>query len=352
MRILFGSAHPYLPQMRGGAQSSTDELVRRLKARGHEVAVLGGLTGQGWIGLRGRIRLKLGQRDYVIDHGLGYPVFRAWFAQDVVAKVVDNFQADVAIFQSLLPVPLAQAINRKTTRTFIYLRNVETEDLGGSIQGLTQTRFIANSHFTAGRFAKTDGIVADVIHPMIEPERYRVTPERKAVLFINPHPHKGVDVALATAAECPEIPFIFVRGWGLNEEQEAHLQSHLARLPNVTLQPSTNDMREVYRAARILLAPSQWEEAFGRVAAEAQISGIPVIGARTGGLPEAIGPGGIILEKDAPVGEWAAALRTLWEDHEAYEAASAAALAHAERPEMIPERQIDRLLEILRGDAE
>lgn len=352
MRILFGSAHPHLPQMYGGAQASTHELVIRLRARGHHVGVLSGLTGKGWLGLRGRVMLKVGGRGYVRDDGLGYPVFRTWFAPQAARRVVSDFGADVAVFQSMQPVPLARAIDRAATRTFIYLRNVETEDLGGSPTGLSNCGYIANSRFTAQRFADTHDLRADVIYPMIEPETYRVAPVGQNVTFINPHPSKGVEIALKAAAACPDIPFVFVRGWGLTPEQEAHLQDSLSRLPNVSLRPSTDDMRTVYRDARIVLAPSQWEEAFGRIAAEAQVSGIPVVASRVGGLPEAVGPGGILLDRDAPTEDWANAIRKLWSDDQAHADLSRAALAHAARPEMSPDKQIDRLVEILGGPVE
>ncbi|KIC48261.1 glycosyltransferase [Tateyamaria sp. ANG-S1] len=349
LRILFGSAHPHLPQMYGGAQSSTHELVKRLRAKGHDVAVLAGLTGAGWLGVRGRILLKLTRHGYVRDDSLGYPVFRAWFAETITRRVVQDFAADAVIFQSRLPVPMAKAIDRQKTRTFIYLRNVEREDLGGSLRGLANLGFIANSRFTAERFAETDAVHADVIYPMIEAEKYKVNSTRQNVTFINPHPHKGVEIALGIAAACPEIPFVFVRGWQLSPEQEQRLTDALANLPNVTLRPSTNDMRGVYGDARIVLAPSQWQEAFGRIAAEAQISGIPVLASRTGGLPEAVGPGGVLLDKDAPIDIWAERLRHLWHDASAYDTASKAALNHASRPEMVPEWQVDRLVDILRA---
>lgn len=347
LRILFGSAHPYLPQMIGGAQTSTHELVERLRARGHTAAVLAGLTGEGWLGVRGRLGLKLRRRGYVCDRGLGYPVYRAWFAAQAARAVAADFGADVAVFQSRLPVALAAALDRTRVRTFIYLRNVERHDLGGALSDIPGTRYIANSHFTARRFAETDGIEADVIYPMIKPERYRVVSSRRTVTFINPHPDKGADLALDLAAACPEIPFTFVRGWGLSDAQEAHLKTRLAQMRNVTLRPSTGDMRSVYGTARILLAPSRWDEAFGRVAAEAQISGIPVLARAVGGLPEAVGPGGIVLAPDAPVVEWERALRSLWTDEALYERLSAAALAHSQRPEMQPDRQIDALLDVL-----
>jgi glycosyltransferase involved in cell wall biosynthesis len=48
---------------------------------------------------------------------------------------------------------------------------------------------------------------------------------------------------------------------------------------------------EVIAGARALLFPVQIAEAFGLVAAEAMMSGTPVIGSRNGSLPELIAPG-------------------------------------------------------------
>lgn len=350
MRILIGSAHPYLPQMFGGAQSSTHELAQALIARGHDVCVLGGLTGKGWTGLRGRVLLKLGRRNYARDDSLGYPVLRAWLAWKAAAEAVRDFRAEVAIFQSRLPIQLAEAIDRRATRTFIYLRNVETADLGGPPGALTDVGFIANSQFTATRFAQTDGLSSAVIYPLIDRAKYRVESTRRNVTFINPHPRKGLDVAVAVARSHPEIPFAFVRSWNLSDDEEAALQRSVAPLPNVTVRPSTTDMRSVYGEARIVLAPSRWEEAFGRIAAEAQVSGIPVVGSDRGGLPEAIGPGGVVVPGDAPMEAWSEAVRSLWYDAAAYERASRAALEHSMRPEMDPDQQIGHLIEVLSAD--
>ena len=57
------------------------------------------------------------------------------------------------------------------------------------------------------------------------------------------------------------------------------------------------DMRSVYRDTKVLLVPSQWLETWGRVATEAQFSGIPVLASRSGALPEAVGPGGILSNR-------------------------------------------------------
>ena len=346
MKILLANAHPYIPQMVGGAQSSINDLAREFAARGHEVSVLSGLTGKGRLGVVSRVKLKLNRRGYVVDRTLGYPVYRAWFPWEVAADVARHVGADVVVPQSLFPVKIAQALDGVDTRVVIYLRNAEIEDLGGSLDTLRNVGYVANSNFTAGRFRELFGINADVVYPLIRRETYQTETTRENVTFINPHPRKGLEIALGVAERCPEIPFVFVAGWMLEPDDKARLMERLAALPNVTLKPSTGDMKSVYGKARIVLAPSQWEEAFGRIAVEPQFSGIPVVASDRGGLPEAVGLGGVLIDPAAPADEWAAAVRKLWHDEAYYQATSRAARDFSARPDMDRGAQVDKLLSI------
>jgi len=67
-----------------------------------------------------------------------------------------------------------------------------------------------------------------------------------------------------------------------------------------------------YRSADVVTVPS-YSESFGLVAVEALASGAPVVAARVGGLPVAVGRAGVLVDGHHP-GEWARALGALLDD--------------------------------------
>ena len=347
LKILFATGHGYLPQRVGGSETSSHELILALRDHGHDCAVLAHLQGNGWLALRNRVLMKLGRRPLVADGLPGYRVHRAWYPDRHVGAAVARERPDVVLVQAGEPLRMAKALRATGVPTLVYLRDVEFHELGGDPAEQPGLRYLANSQFVAEKFHAAYGPRPQVIRPLFRADRYRTTRSPRQVTFINPHPVKGVDLAFQVAALCPEIPFCFVEGWPMNAEEQAALEGRAAALPNLRLQPRTHDMRQVYQATHTLLVPSQWEEAWGRVATEAHYSGIPVLGSDRGGLPEAIGPGGRVLPHDAPAADWAAALREYWNDPAVYRAASEAALAYAQRPEIDPRRQIGELLAIL-----
>lgn len=347
MKILFATGHGYMPQRVGGSETSSHELILALQERGHHCAVLAHLQGNGWLALRNRVVMKLARRPLVADSLPGYRVQRAWYPDRHAATAAARERPDVVLVQAGEPIGMAKAFQATGLPTVVYLRDVEFKELGGDPADLEGVSYIANSRFVAERFRAAFGPEPQVIRPLFRAERYVTPREPKEVTFINPHPVKGVDLAFAIAGLCPEIPFRFVEGWPMNAQEQAALEKRVAEHPNIRLQPRTQDMRNVYARTRLLLAPSQWEEAWGRVATEAQFSGIPVLASDRGGLPEAVGPGGRVLAHDAAPEIWAAAAREYWNDAAVYEEASAAALAYARRAEIDPARQIATLESIL-----
>lgn len=351
MRILFAGGNGYYPEFHGGVQSSTHHLVEQLRRNGHEASVLAALFGDGAFGMAARIKLKLLRQRAVIDRFPGYPVVRAWFPWEAVPFAVARLAPDVAVVQCHKSVPLGKALEAAGVPVVIYLRNVEFHELAGDLTELRSASYIANSEFTARTYQDRFGIRSTVIPPTIDPARYRTDTSRQYVTFINPYVEKGFEKAVAIAKRCPEIPFLFVESWKLDGEHRVDVERTLSRLPNVTFEGRTDDMKTVYGRTKVLLAPSKWEEAWGRVASEAHCSGIPVLGSRRGGLPEAIGDGGIVLDYDAPAEEWAAELKRLWNDAGHYEELSAGARRYAARQQMDPDFQFKTFLGVLQRAA-
>jgi len=345
MKILFITGHKYFPQTYGGVQSSTDQLCRSLMQRGHQVAVLAGFMHGGWFAFKARLKIKANQALHhcgvARDFSLGYPVWRAWFPWDAVAYVAQQEKPDLIVVLSGLIARMGLAAKVLDIPKIYHLHDVAFYEHGGAFEELGPVTCIANSQFTADKYRKAYGVNPTVIYPFVALEKYRTDSSRKNITFINPHPEKGRDIAIKIAQLCPDIPFVFVEGWKLSDEARDELTQKLSALPNVKFVSSQTDMRRIFGTCKILLAPSMVEEAFGRVATEAHASGIPVIASNRGGLPEAVGSGGILLDPEAPIEGWINAVRQLWSDRTSYAQLSAAALNYAQRPEMNFEHQMN-----------
>jgi glycosyltransferase involved in cell wall biosynthesis len=103
------------------------------------------------------------------------------------------------------------------------------------------------------------------------------------VVMVNPSRIKGIDIYLALARRFRGLPFLAIEGWATTEADRAALRAE----PHVRLGRPANDVRQILREARVLIVPSLWLEAFGQIAVEAMLSGIPVLASDAGGLPEA-----------------------------------------------------------------
>ncbi len=347
MRVVFAGGNGYPPEASGGVQSSTHDLACRLLARGHNPSVLAPLYGSGWFGLTARARLKINGSGLVRDMHSGYPVYRTWFPAEGVAASMPRVRPDVAVVQCHGTVPIAQEFQARGVPVVIYLRNVEFNELDGDLGDLLGATYIANSRFTADTYRARFGIKATVIPPTIDTALYETIPEGACVTLVNPVPEKGVERAIEIAARCPDIPFLFVESWQLSPTALDDLHRALRPYPNIRFEHRTQDMKSIYRRSRVVLAPSKWEEAWGRVASEAHCSGIPVVGSTRGGLPEAIGPGGTMLDYDAPLDDWVAAVRSLWSDPDEYRRASRAARTYSRRLELDVEQQFQTFMSVL-----
>src|ERR1700730_1567850 len=345
MDIAFVSGNAHLPQLMGGVEVNTHALAGELIRRGHRVCVLAKLSMRNSFGLRRVAQNTVTGRKIWVDHDLGYPVFRSRHPWDDVA---DLPRPTVAVVQNGPMVDFATAFARIGVPSVAYLLGLGFQSWraeGAPGRALPFRGYMAISQFTAQRLRSLYGLDALILPPLFRREHYATQGAGRMVTFINPVAVKGVDLALEIAALCPEIPFCFVRGWPLGLKELANLKRSIRRLGNVTLHDRTSDMQPVYRQTRILLVPSQWEdETWGRVVTEAQFSGIPAFASKRGGLPEAVGLGGIMLEHDEPAAIWAAAVRELWSDDQLYGNLSRKALDYAARADLNPDHQVSLLI--------
>src|SRR5689334_3925281 len=266
-RILFAADDAYLPDAYGGCGVNTHALCRLLQARGASVAVLAKLRRRGPADVRPLLqRAVAGDRGASRDEVLGYPVFRARTPTAVLERLCRELCPDVVIVQSCGQlVPLAWRCLWLGIPAFIYLHNTELDHLGGDCFADPGFRYAAISAFVGDRLRQRWDLPSDVVLPLVQPGDYRVTSTREVVTFVNPRPHKGVEIAWTLAGRRPDIAFEFVESWPLERPERQRLLDRLRRHPNVLFVPASADMRSVYARSRLVLVPSQCDEAWGRI---------------------------------------------------------------------------------------
>lgn len=339
--FLIASSNAYIPQLMAGSERSSQVIAAHLRRHGDSVSILCGLIPNGVVGLWNRIRRRVFCVDFPVDRIEGVRVYRAWAANGSIAhhlsQFTENKSFDLALVQAGYPFSVSRELNRLGIPSIVFLRDVQFPNSDGLPVSGGLVRYIANSEFTARQFFARFGVMANaVIPPSIATKDYLVNRTPEYVLMINPVKEKGLELTLELAKRRPDIPFLLQESWILSPDDRESLMAQLSTLSNVTLAARRSDMRPIYSRAKALLVPSQLMEAWGRVVSEAHVNGIPVLASNIGGLPESVGPGGILLEPDN-VDAWENALAQVWDDPSCEAALSKQALEYAQRPNIQPQ---------------
>lgn len=195
-----------------------------------------------------------------------------------------------------------------------HLSNLFRADLGGKIQYpfvLQNYRryrravsdadiVVANSEFTASKLEALFDISPEIIYPPITISDYQTEYNSDgAIMMVNPRTkQKGGDIFLEIADTMGHEDFRLVG------PAPSFVKKKADSLDNVTYVEWSDDMKAEYGKAKCLIVPTQWDEPFGRVAAEAMTSGIPCVVSNKGGLPEVVGETGCIVKSVRSVDEW------------------------------------------------
>lgn len=253
-------------------------------------------------------------------------------------------------------------------RNFGYVNDGGRELLSAMDGVLTPSRFLTDFYLTALGIESTPLPLPMELDDVLSPEHDPIF-----FTMINPAPEKGLMV-IATLAEQlslqrRDIPMMFVESRGsAGRLVQAGLLGgfDLRRHENLIMTPPLAQPKEIYLAARAILAPSLWQEPAGRVAAEAVLNGIPPLVSDRGGLPETCNGAGFYLPippeitpqyprpvPPAVVEPWIELILRLEGDADFYQAESARARQAGAiyLPENLQPRYVEYFASILNGRA-
>jgi glycosyltransferase involved in cell wall biosynthesis len=168
----------------------------------------------------------------------------------------------------------------------------------------TVDRYVANGAITRERIRRFWGRDADIVHPPVEVERFRVGEPGDHVLFVGELVrHKRPELAIE-AAQAAGRPIKVV---GAGPELE-RLRARYGGAAEFLGRVGDARLAELYAEAAALVVPNV--EEFGIASVEAQAAGRPVIAVDGGGARETVVPGRTgLLVADGDPGALARALR-------------------------------------------
>ncbi len=352
MRVIFASERDYLPDRVDGAILSVHTLLELVQARGHDCEAIAGISTRSPVrSWSYRVRRLLTRRRSSgwPDRDNGYRTYRAWseLVPQLLADRITALRPDLVLTQLEGSEAIAASAVERSIPVILFVPDVEFRWHHGALADSPLVVLVGLSQFVASRVAERLGRAAVCLYPIVRFERYLVTDRRpRFVTMVNPVREKGIEVTLAVARRLPHREFLLVETWPLSGVRRRELEARLATLPNVRVRKQTLDMREVYRETAVLLAPSQWNEAFGRVLLEAQVSGIPVVASRIGGIPEALRSGAILLRSDESAAKWAEAVEDVLSTPATYQRLGDEAQANVRSETFKPAALVERFLTI------
>ena len=346
MKLLFATGRPFFPDLFGGAERSMHGALTGLLGCGHQCE---GLATHGQFLGRSLLTLKrsLSQsRIYsTCDLKAGFPMWRtrSWMLHQAFTERLRIYKPEIVFTQLSSAGKLAEWSLQAGIRPFIFIRDMADVPFDRTTTENKEIRFIANSVSTASWANEKFSINASVVYPSVDVSKFKVASNPEYITFINPVKEKGVDLAILIAKCLPNLKFLFVESWPLDREQMNYLSAQIRDTKNIVFWRRRMNVQSIYDVTKLLIVPSLWQEAFGRVIIEAQACGIPVIGRDIGGIPEAIGRGGFTLSEHAGADEWSRTIESVIENKTMMNELSRSAISNAKQGDWSPEKVLSIL---------
>ncbi len=304
----------YLSYMLGGAEKSTLEILKQ-ESLNNKIQIISfyGVEGFGAKSKKTKFpnnwdisfiqRVKLFKRfpfwEYCINRKIVKKYFESIDSKDSVLYTyalyapiaINSFGGDSKLFirsETDLAINKNYLCGVKKYLKYIYILleypafYIYKKDLKKAIY---KANVVSNSKYMANKLKELYFKESDVLYPYIDEQRikkeylevkYEI--ENKGIVFVGDAVIKGINIAKKIAKLMPEKEFYF-----FSRYYETSLKED-----NITWMPWQNKEVDIYKYAKIVIVPSIWEEAYGRVSREAYILGLPVLVSNIGGLPETV----------------------------------------------------------------
>lgn len=355
MNILITVENFYPPL--GGAEYSLTTIAKKLSNK-HNLCVIQAGETEEVINLD-RIKVIKKKIPFPLQKILpqSFPLLKAFYWKKVLEKNLTEIKPDLIITQLNFSPPSITIASKYNIPTILFIRSYEHFCPIGFINGtdcdvrckncislkskicypyidkwlkwngsaiINTDLIIANSNFVADLTKKWYGVKPAILYPTVDTKKDKLkNKSKKYITIVKPTKRKGADIFLKIAESLHDKEFVAVGGDETVMNKKV-INSH----PNVKFVKWTDDIEEIYAKTKILLAPSEWPEPFGRVIIEAGINGVPSIASNRGGLSEAVGDGGILIDDIYDIDKWIKSIEFI-EDDEVYRKIAEKAIANA-----------------------
>ncbi len=339
MRIIF-SLDKY-KKNEGGADKLAKGIVQSLLQMGHSVRVMQGgrdedFEGEGELEIKTKVLRKpvfIKDNDYLTIYWN-----KIW--ENIIRNEIEEYKPDILLTQNILApasVSVAKEMEIKSLILFHGYRPLTPLFFKGedaltaekpsfanlpiryklkwrlikknlslySAAYKTADTVVANSKYIAKVIKKFFDRDSELMYPIIDLKKNNddFMPNNNAsILFVKPQEIKGINILLEVANKMTDKRFTVVG------TASKGLRNKMSRQENITHIPWTDDMDAMYKSSSLLFAPAQIPEPFGRVFVEAGLRGIPSVATNAGGIPEAVGKGGKLIDMHSSVDEWCSAI--------------------------------------------
>lgn len=271
----------------GGAERYVFNVVNQLRLRGHSIVVLTSY----WKTAQPE-GMKVSFRDIGVRSQSERRHEDGWA---IIAADMKSMQPDVIITHAFFAYEFEQelaALGIPIIQTVYNNRRLDCAELAVYVSQHTKDEVGSKPQDMVIIPPAFDDVLVDGFYPLPY--------DRFFIGFIKPIRHKGIEFLYDLADAMPDRRFLVLRGeWNLIED--------IRQKPNVEFMESVREMREFYALCRIMLMPSNYENA-GTVAQEAAVNGIPCISSDVMGLNETNAVG-IRLPLNVP--QWVQAINGL-----------------------------------------